>query len=157
MFTFEIDRKYFDCYEYSLVKDGDLTAELVLDKQPSMLLLDVGIKGTVKLACDVCLNAIDIPTDIQEHLIIKFTDEELDETSEEIIVLDKNDYEFSVADLLYEYITVSVPLFVRCEMAEEGAGCDQEMIKVLQDLEPKTDEGKAHDPRWEMLEKLKKN
>lgn len=152
-----MDQKYFDCYEYSLVKDGDLTAELILDKQPAMLLLDIRIQGTIRLTCDVCLNELDVPTDVEERLIIKFTDEELDETTDDIIVLDKNDYEFSVADLLYEYINVSVPLFVRCEMEENGSGCDQEMIQVLQNLEPKTDDGTTHDPRWEMLEKLKKN
>lgn len=152
-----MDRKYFDCYEYSLVKDGDLTAELVLDKQPSMLLLDIRISGRIKLTCDVCLNELGVPTDIQEQLIIKFTDEELDETTDEIIVLDRNDYEFYVADLLYEYINVSVPLFVRCEMEGNGAVCDREMIQVLQNLEPKTDANQTHDPRWELLAKLKKN
>jgi len=40
-FEFDINKKFFDCYEHSIVKDGNLKAEVELQKQcdPEMLAL----------------------------------------------------------------------------------------------------------------------
>ena len=38
-FEFEIDKSFFDAFEYSLVKEGHLKAAVELDKQETMLIL----------------------------------------------------------------------------------------------------------------------
>ena len=155
-FTFDIDKRFFDSYEYSIVKDGNLTAEVVLDRQPTMMLVDFHIKGTVQLTCDVCLKEFDGDVDIDANLIVKFTDQDLEEITDDIIVLSRNEHEFSVADLLYEHINLSIPHYVRCDEQGGDQTCDEEMIAMLQNLEPKIESEEPSDPRWEMLKKLKK-
>ena len=45
-FDFEIDNSFFDAFEYSLLKKGNLKAEVELDKQETMLILHFHIQGT---------------------------------------------------------------------------------------------------------------
>ena len=121
-FSFDIDKRFFDCYAYSIVKDGALKVDAVLDKQERMMLLALTIRGTVKLTCDVCLREFDRETHIDANLILKFTGDEEGEGEDvdDILVLNRNEYEFSLAVLLYEHINVDVPHYVPCD--EQGTG-----------------------------------
>lgn len=158
-FEFDIDKKFFDCYPYSIVKNGALVANVTLDKQPTMMIADFEISGTVELSCDVCLREFDRPVQIKAQLLLKFMEDEVSEITDDIMVLNRNEFEFSVADFLYEHINLAIPHYVRCEEAVDGRGCDEEMLAVLNKLEPSEQEKEeeTHDPRWQKLEKLKKN
>lgn len=150
---------FFNEYEYSLVKDGSLQAVVTIDKQETLMLVDFDIKGNVKLSCDLCLNDFPSNTEIEEKLIVKFSgQEEAEEQSEEILILTKKDYEFDVAPLIYEYINLAVPFNNRCENPGNTEACDQEMIKKIETLsgEQTTDETSKTDPRWDALNKIKK-
>lgn len=115
-FDFEIDKRFFDEYEYSLVKQGKLKVHVQLEKSDTMLILTFLIEGTVELDCDLCLNEYPENLIINERLFVKFdSDESIADASEEIIVLSKNDYEIDISTLLYEYINSSLPINNRCE------------------------------------------
>jgi len=157
-FDFEIDNNFFDAFEYSLVKKGDLKAEVELDKQETMLILQFRIDGTIVLDCDKCLAAFNSPLSIRERQIVKFAEDELQSDDLEIIVLHKKETEIDISGLIYEFITVAVPYVKFCEENGDGQQCDQEMIARLESLstgaqneEEETDE----DPRWDALKKLK--
>ena len=159
IFEFEISKTFFDEYEYSIVKDGDLKAVITIDKQETLMLVNFDIKGTMKLSCDLCLNSFPSATHIKERLIVKFSEnDEVNEQSEEILVLSKKDYEFDVAPLIYEYINLAVPFNNRCGNPGNTDACDREMIRKLEALS--TDQNKdiesKTDPRWEALNKIKK-
>ena len=164
VFDFDIDKKFFDCFEYSLVKDGSLRAEVTLTRQENMLVADFHIEGVIQLECDVCLSDFPAKTVIDERLIVKFSDEDIVDSTEEIVVLSKSDYELDIADLLYEYITLAVPLYKKCSEQGDGLACDPEMVSKLGDLAPQqqpqdeeaTEEEKT-DPRWEALKNLRNN
>ncbi|RZK49763.1 MAG: DUF177 domain-containing protein [Pedobacter sp.] len=155
-FELEIDKDFFDAYEYSLVKDGTLKANLELDKQETMLILNFDIQGSIQLSCDTCLADFAQPVNIKEKQIVKFADDELTNEDLEIMVISRKDSEIEVADLIYEYITISVPYVNNCEQA--GVTCDPEMLQTLQKFSARdteqTEESKE-DPRWAALKKLK--
>ncbi|MHA4894283.1 YceD family protein [Pedobacter sp. PWIIR3] len=157
-FDFDIDNSFFEAYEYSLVKKGQLKATVELDKQETMLILQFQIDGTIVLDCDKCLAEFNSPISIRERQIVKFAEDELESDDLEIIMLNKKESEINIADLIYEFITVSVPYIKICEQNGGGQQCDQEMIARLESLavgsqeeEEKTDD----DPRWAALKKLK--
>jgi uncharacterized metal-binding protein YceD (DUF177 family) len=157
-FDFEIDNSFFDAFEYSLVKKGNLKAEVELDKQETMLILQFRIKGTIVLDCDKCLAEFEAPISIQERQIVKFAEDELESDDLEIIVLSKKESEINVAELIYEFITVSVPYIKICEENGTGVKCDQEMIARLESLavgSQQEEEQQNDDPRWAALKKLK--
>ena len=158
-FEFDIDKSFFDCYEYSIVKDGNLKAFVNLLKQENMMVLQFHITGTVMLTCDVCLSPFPAKTDIRERLIVKFTDEDAAESTEEIIVLARHEHELDIAGLLYEYINVAIPHYSKCSEQGNDITCDETVLAKLSDLAPthQEKEKKQSDPRWDALKKIKYN
>lgn len=159
-FEFDIDEQFFDCFEHSIVKKGQLTAYVELQKQEGMLIVEFDIRGSIRLMCDVCLQEFDSPVDIEERVLVKFVNDEWGDTSEEIIVLSANDYELSISTLLYEYINVAVPYYTRCSEQGEGIDCDPEMLEKLSNGSngtAQTNSEQIGDPRWEALRKIKGN
>jgi uncharacterized metal-binding protein YceD (DUF177 family) len=156
-FEFEIDNSFFDAFEYSLVKKGNLKASVELDKQETMIILQFHIVGTTELDCDKCLSFFNAPVDIQERQIVKFAEDDLESDDLEIIMLNKKETEIDVSGMIYEFITVSVPYVKVCEENGNGAQCDQEMIARLESLSVKNteEENTSDDPRWAALKKLK--
>lgn len=156
-FDFEIDNKFFDAFEYSLVKKGNLKAEVELDKQETMLILQFLITGTIVLDCDKCLAEFNSPVSIRERQIVKFAEDDLQSDDLEIIILNKKESEIDVSGLIYEFITVAVPYIKFCEENGDGQQCDQEMIARLESLSAGThnEEEQDEDPRWAALKKLK--
>jgi uncharacterized protein len=156
-FDFEVDQAFFSEFEYSLVKNGNLKVGLELDKQETLLILQFDISGEIFLTCDKCLS--DFPSDIniKERQIVKFSnDENLEDNTDEIIILSRNEHEIDVSGLIYEYINLAVPYVSRCDNEGNTQWCDKEMIRKLEDLSIKTETTDNVDPRWEALKKIKK-
>lgn len=155
-FDFDIDKSFFDAFEYSLVKDGALKATVELDKQETMLILHFHIWGTIQLNCDTCLAEFAQPIDLKERQIVKFAEDNLESDDLEIIILNRKDSEIDVSEMIYEFINVAVPYINKCEQAGNGQSCDPEMIATLEKLAGgNTEEEKTDDPTWEALKKLK--
>ena len=157
-FDFEIDKSFFDAFEYSLVKDGALKIEVELDKQETMLILHFHIWGTIQLNCDKCLAEFSQPIEVNERQIVKFAEDDLESDDLEIIMLNKKESALDVSEMIYEFINVSVPYINNCEQAGQGQKCDPEMIATLEKLASGTaekEEEQNDDPRWEALKKLK--
>jgi len=158
VFNFSVDKRFFDHYEYSIVKNGDLHVEVSLDKQETLMIAHFSIKGNILLACDLCLNEYPREISVQERLIIKFQgDDTIQDDTEEILVLSKNDYEINLAPLIYEYINLAVPFHSRCDRPGEHPFCDVATLSKLRDLEDKASTAEEQDPRWDILKKIKNN
>lgn len=159
-FDFDVDKRFFDEFEYSLVKNGNLKVELELDKQETMLILQIVIKGHIFLNCDICLSDFPSVVDAKERVIVKFgEDDSLEDETDEIIVLSRNEHELNASTLIYEYINLAVPYFHRCDKAGSTEWCDQDMVEKLEKLsgpdQAEEKEQNAADPRWEALKNIK--
>lgn len=157
-FDFEIDKRFFDAFEYSLVKNGALTAKVELDKQETMLILNFQILGTIQLNCDKCLTEFANPIEIKERQLIKFAEDDLESDDLEIIMLNRRESEIDVSEMIYEFINVAVPYINNCEQAGQAQSCDPEMIATLEKLSSGNaiiEEEQSEDPRWAALKKLK--
>ena len=95
-FDFEINKKFFDCFEHSLVKDGDLIVNVELQKQENLLILNFTITGKIQLSCDVCLSEFPSPITVKERILVKFTDDDWTDNTEEVLVLSKSDHELDL-------------------------------------------------------------
>ena len=156
-FDFEVDRRFFDEFEYSLVKDGLLNVSLLLEKQETLMRLDFHVKGKIQLSCDKCLADFPHEVDKKDRLIAKFTESDDLADSEEVIIITKNESEVDVSSFIYEMINLSVPYISICEDPGNTPSCDTEMLKKIEELSAENGESKQQDPRWDMLKHIKKN
>lgn len=157
-FDFTIDEAFFKEFEYSLVRKGNLKVVLEMDKQETMLLLHFRIEGHIFQSCDLCLGDFPTPLALEEKEIVKFSnDNNLEDNTDEIIVLTKNEHELNVAVLIYEYIMLAVPLFNRCEDQGNTEWCDREVLEKLKNLSATAEQNEetVADPRWEALKNIK--
>ncbi len=159
-FEFEIDDKFFDCFEHSLIKRGDLLAKVSLQKQESMLIVHFDINGKIQLNCDTCLTDFYANSSCKERIIVKFVKEEWDNETDEVIILNKTDHELDIATLLYEYINLQVPYYAKCSEQGENISCDPAMLARLSSEtaeDSSITEEASIDPRWAALKNIKNN
>lgn len=156
-FNFEVDGRFFNEFEYSLVKNGELKVELILEKQETLMVLDFHIAGTIQLNCDRCLADFPYQIDTKDRLIAKFSESEDLEESEEVLVLSKNDIEVDTSGFIYEMINLAAPYINLCEDPGNLDSCDQEMLSKIAELSQEQENNDSNDPRWDALKNIKKN
>ncbi len=157
-FYYSIDASFFENIEGSVINNGTFEADVILTKRSQMLQLDFLIEGNVHTICDNCLGNLILPISHESTIYIKFGIE-YDEPSDEIIVLPYEENELNVAQLIYEFIVISMPIR---SVHEDLESCDQDMIQRLQSYNhaehsSSNNSNEAIDPRWEALKKLKDN
>ena len=157
-YDFEIDDSFFEYYQNQDIPGGELKIQIVLDKKSSLLELEFFIKGEMEVLCDRCLETFSNDVDIHEKLFFRFG-EHHEELSDNLIVLGNNETRINVAEYLYEFAVLSLPIQKFHPENEYGEStCDKEMLKKLN--EHKKNEDPANDdidPRWEKLKNIKKN
>jgi uncharacterized metal-binding protein YceD (DUF177 family) len=158
-FEFEGGDTFFALFENSLVKKGNFRAELTLDKSATMIQLYFHITGEVELICDRSLEPFNHPIDIEEKHILKFgeTNEEL---TDEIEIIARNTTTINVAQYIYEYIGLSVPMKkIHPKLADQKYEETEDTLLVYRSAAENNDDDTEDtgDPRWEALRKLNEN
>ena len=151
-FTFEIDDRFFEHFEYSEIKHGRIHVDVVLERQQRMMVFNFLIAGNVILPCDRCGEIFSQPVDGEEKLIVKFGPEH-EEESEDILVITEDEHELDLSQYIYEYIHLLLPLRKVHGTDEQGNSlCDPDVInRISEKEEPPVD------PRWDALRKIKDN
>ncbi|TAF45622.1 MAG: DUF177 domain-containing protein [Sphingobacteriales bacterium] len=157
-FEYKIDNTFFEAFEYSIAKTGDCNILLNLEKQETMLILDFNVEGNVFLTCDKCLGNYPQAISAKDRLIVKFSHEDLSNSTDEVVVLSKNESEFDISFFIYEIINLAIPYVSVCENPGKLAFCDIEVLNKIQTLsankEPAND---TTNSPWEILKNIKNN
>ena len=156
-FNFEVDGRFFDEFEYSLVKNGLLDVSLLLEKRETLMVLNFHIKGKIELSCDKCLAGFPYEINAEDRLIAKFTESDDLADSEDVIIITKNESEVDVSSFIYEMINLSAPYISICEDPGNTSSCDLEMLKKIDELSAEKGDGEQQDPRWDILKNIRKN
>jgi uncharacterized protein len=151
-FHFEINDKFFDLFEESEIKEGNLDAILTVEKRLSHLDVVARISGKVRICCDRCLEMLDYPVECENRLIVRFGNEPDDEDPE-IITIPRDECELDLSQYLYEYIHLAMPIQrFHPDDSNGNSTCDPAMILKLR--EHLVGEETKNDPRWSELKKL---
>lgn len=149
-FKYKIDNTFFQLFECNEFTNADFNVKLMLEKQSTMLLLGFKIKGSIEVPCDRCLDEVSIKIKGEENLIVKFGNEDYDDT-DDIITIAENEHQINIATYIYEYIQINLPQ----KRAHKKKECNQEVIKKLKKVEVKDNKTQNIDPRWSKLTQLK--
>ena len=140
---------------------GELTADVSLQKSESMIQMTFNVEGTIELTCDRSLDLFDQPISFENTMIYKFGEEEK-ELSEDVMIILNNTQTINIADLLFEFIGLQVPmkkLHPRFQKKKKMDDDQEEGVMVYSSTvdDSKTEEQQEEDvdPRWAALKKLK--
>jgi len=160
-YEFVVDNKFFEHFEESLVDVGEVQVKVQLEKRSAFLKLKFEYSGWVELTCDRCLELYKQDIELETEIFVKFGEEtEFDEGDNVIWVLPE-EHVLSLAQVIYEYTILSIPLKHVHPNNEGENSCDPEMMAKLNSYmfteEEEIDEEDDIDPRWAALKNLKNN
>ncbi len=155
-FSFEMDTAFFHAFEESEVKQALVEVQLEMEKSHRMLELDFHLKGWVQLPCDRCLEAYRQNVDQQQKLFVKLG-HEYKEESEDVVVIPEGESDFNIAQYIYEYIHLGLPIKrVHPDATLEQPSCDPEMLERMARHKTGAAKKKAESAStWEALRKLR--
>jgi|SRR5690554_639840 len=168
-FEYHIENDFFDLFNYDEFNNANITIEAILLKKDTMMELFLSHKGTVNVPCDVTNENFDLPVNGSLKIIVKFG-EEFNNDNEDLLILPHKEFQFSVAQFIYEMIALSVPYKRVHPSIAQDYQTEEDDLDFLddEDLEminednfignEETDEhsstNKETDPRWDELKKL---
>lgn len=156
-FDYQINKAFFDFFEYDDFESSDIKVSVVLEKKSTMLELNFKHKGTVHVPCDLTNEMFDMPIKGKLKLIVQFG-EVFNDDNDELLILPHGEYQIDVSQTIYEMIVLSIPLKRIHPGIKEGT-LDTEALKKLKELsvtETKiaNKEEQNIDPRWDKLKQL---
>ena len=152
-YDYTLDSAFFEEFENDELREGSVDFRVILDKKERMLMFTFSFKGTVKSICDRCLGELDVPVEGESALCVKFSDTETSD-NEDVVILPETAYKIDLAQWMYEYVVVSLPM----QKVHPEGECDAEMLKYItegreEETEPAEGDGET-DPRWSALKDL---
>jgi uncharacterized protein len=160
-FNYEIDGKFFQFFEESLIHDCKVRVRLEFEKKETFFVLNFFIDGWVNTECDLCCEPFNKEIFGDFTTYIKFSEDPLELSNEdEVIFISRDETVIDVSQLVYEYINLCLPMQKRgCEKPGEEPQCNKEVLKYILKNEKEAGAKKEgeEDPRWAALKNLKKN
>jgi len=151
LFEFVFSDSFFEHFDNSPVEKGSGDVTLNLTKTATMMELFFRINGQITLICDRSLEPFKFPLGISRKIILKYGDSE-EELSDEIAMIHWETQRINVAQYIYEFIGLEIPMKKLHPKYEDDNPEDEVIYTSAEDEENNTDV----DPRWEVLKKLKK-
>lgn len=160
-YEYAITDKFFEAYQEQDFKNCNAQIKLTLDKKNGFMLLKFEIGGNLEVTCDRC-GSLNLPLQLWDefNIVVKLVDdpEVMNEQEEDpdVYYISRGESHLHIADWIYEFINLSIPMQKMCDEAEMGSSfCNKEALDILKkmDHEPEQQEN----PIWKDLEKLKKN
>ncbi len=151
-FSFELDRKFFVLFEHSDISNGNVHADVILEKKTGVFALHFSLEGKVEVVCDRCLENFLTDVSTRQTIFIK-PGETPGEIEDDVLMIGRDDHEIKVGQYLYEFIMLALPYKkVHPDDSEGHSTCSPEMLKRLDAHRTKEhDSDEMIDPRWDAL------
>ncbi len=156
-FEYHIDKTFFENFNNSDVLSSDVKVQVLLDRQESMLLLNIHGDGMLNMQCVRCLNDVSFTVKPNHKCIYHLNQENFNNNDNnpldlDVVYLASNEFKINVAQYVYESFLTQIPMVVNCEL-ENNKSCDSTMLEKLKGVS-KNEREKETDPRWDALKKL---
>lgn len=107
--TYQLDDRFFESFEGSLLEKGSLDVQVKLDKTPRHIQLFFSIQGQVELSCDRTLELFDYPIHIDQVVHFKIGDENK-ELDVDLYMIDRQASKIELAQHIYDFVSLAVPM-----------------------------------------------
>ena len=132
-FRRKVGKEFFESFDNSEILDSDVDVLVTVEKSNRYLGVDVDLKGHVTVACDRCLEDLDLPVEASPKFSVKFgsvssaSEEDLREGDREIIMLPDSHADLDLGQIVYDFINISLPM----QRVHADGGCNPETLKFL--------------------------
>lgn len=148
-YVFEIGDSFLQHFEQLEVVHGQVSIEVELIRESSLIDITFKLSGELELPCDRCLDLFMCPVAGDYRLIVKYG-ETYEEISDEVVVIPAQESQLDLSQYFYEYINLLIPYQKIHPVDEEGnSTCNPEMEEKLNALIKKD-----NDPRWDSLKNI---
>src|ERR1700712_23094 len=159
-FRYEVDNRFFANYSQADFTDCQASIILKLEKNTSFMMLKFEVGGSVNVICDRCGNTLAMYLWDEFNMVIKPVEnpDEMNESEEDpdIFYISRTESHLHVADWIYEFVSLSIPMQRMCDEQEIGGPqCNKEILAMLKKMRSGTIENNR--PLQKGLEKFKKN
>jgi len=157
-FHYEIDDKFFAEYGDQDFTNCHAKVKLLFDKKNGFMMLKFDVDGTADVSCDRCGNTFNVRLWDEFNVVVKMVDEpgKMNDQEEDpdVYYISKTESHLSVADWIYEFINLSIPLQKLCADDAQGKStCNEEVLDKLEQM--KNEAEKGTNPLWKGLEQFK--
>jgi len=135
VFDWTIDGSFFAFYEMSEINDASIEVQLILVKHTRFLELNFVFDGWAEVSCDRCLDPLKMNLASEAKMFVRFGEQTSEDESEDndVVTLPHGEDQLDVAQYLYEYAQLSLPLRrVHPDDAKGCSTCNPEMIRKLE-------------------------
>ena len=158
-YDYEVDSKFFQDYKQTDFSNCQAKIKLTLEKNTSFLMLKFEVGGNMDVVCDRCGNNLGMELWDEFNLIVKLVEnpDEMNVTEEDpdIHYISRTESHLHVADWIYEFVTLSIPMQRSCKEGDIGGPqCNKEVLEMLKKME---EVNKGNNPLSQGLEKFRKN
>ena len=157
-FEYKIDNKFFGSYGEQEFTNCTANIKLFLDKKSGFLQLKFDVDGYAEVVCDRCSNPLTKQLWEEFNIIVKIVDDpetmNLQEEDPDIYYIGRGESHLKIADWIYEFVSLSVPLQKMCSDSEIGGPqCNKEVLEKLRKMEEAVKQDS--NPMWKGLDKFK--
>ena len=158
-YQYEVDDKFFQEYKLADFSNCRARIKLTLEKNTSFMMLKFEVGGIVDVVCDRCGNSLGMDLWDEFNMVVKLVEnpDEMNATEEDpdIYYLSRTESHLRIADWIFEFVTLSIPMQRSCKEEEIGGPqCNKEVLEMLKKMEDVT---RGNNPLSQGLEKFRKN
>ena len=146
-YRWQADHKFFQKFDNTEILDAVLEVQARAVKSGHYIGVDLDIRGTVTVACDRCLEDLQLPVEAHPAFSVKFgeevsSEEEMREGSREILFLSASDTDLDLSQVIYDYVCLSLPM----QRVHAEGECNPDTVRFL-GHEPENEEaGETNSP-----------
>ncbi|MGI6342877.1 MAG: YceD family protein [Bacteroidales bacterium] len=149
IFNYSVTQDFMQIFNPDYSKKTDIDITIVLQKRHTLIDVEILGKGSIEVMCNRCAESFIYPINIEEKLIVKYTDVPTEDTVEEKYVR-YSSTEINFSKEIYDIIYLAVPMYVVHPDTETGEStCNAETLELLQ-----TYSEKNMPSHWDKLKEL---
>ena len=159
-YSYQVDDKFFANYKQTDFTNCLASIKLTLEKNTSFMMLKFEVGGNVNVICDRCGSTLPMDLWDEFNMVVKQVEnpDEMNGSEEDpdIFYISRTESHLHVADWIYEFVLLSIPMQRMCDENEIGGPlCNKEILAMLKKMGSGVIENNR--PMQKGLEKFKKN
>ena len=149
------DQEFFKGFGNAEILDADIDVSVKVEKSGRYVGVDCEIDGCVIVACDRCLEDLEMPVCADIMLSVKFGDEESSEEHQEgereIVFIPEGDAEMDLSQIIYDYVCLALPM----QRHHDEGECNPDALRYLAGVEIDAADKELNNPFAALKELIK--